>query len=197
MAPLTYPLTHSRTHSLTYLLRALRWLLRHVWPAVRAAVPSATLTLAGAWQWRAEVSEAHSGGIEVLGSVHERGEGGTGEGEGTTALSRLLLRASVVAAPALLASPLSTTAHTALTHGVPLVTTPLGGRGLLLGRAPGAVATAKTSTEFAAALATLLVNRSVWEGQRERARRHAAAHLGTPRLLKQLRRALHELVLPA
>ena len=78
----------------------------------------------------------------------------------------------------------------AITHGVPLVTTPVGSRGLLASRTPGAVAIAKTSAEFAQQLAVLLSNETAWERQRELARDHVAHHVGERSMLKQLRRSV-------
>jgi hypothetical protein len=46
---------------------------------------------------------------------------------------------------------------------------------------------------FAAALVSLLLDRSAWDAQRARSVHHAAAHLGAPRLHRQLRRALSEM----
>ena len=161
--------------------RAVRWLLRKVWPAVRAAVPSATLRLAGARQWRAEVRDApHVEGIEVIGRVDD--------------LASVLLSARVLAAPSLVPSGLSTKCMLALSHGVPLVTTPIGARGLLAAHTPGAITIAKTGAEFAAALVTLLNGRGAWAEQRERSKQHAMNYLGPTRLQKELRQILAEVM---
>jgi hypothetical protein len=98
-----------------------------------------------------------------------------------------MLEARVLAAPVLVPSGLATECMLALGHAVPLVTTPLGARGLLTARSPGAIAIARTSDEFAAALVSLLLDRSAWDAQRARSVHHAAAHLGAPRLHRQLR----------
>jgi hypothetical protein len=113
-----------------------------------------------------------------------------------------MLEARVLAAPVLVPSGLATECMLALGHAVPLVTTPLGARGLLTARSPGEggggrkkeeIAIARTSDEFAAALVSLLLDRSAWDAQRARSVHHAAAHLGAPRLHRQLRRALSEM----
>ena len=80
----------------------------------------------------------------------------------------------------------------ALSHALPLVTTPHGSRGLLATRTPGAIAIARSSTEFAAALATLLANRSAWSAQRKLAVAHVHEQLGPRRLQRELRRAAWE-----
>ena len=89
-----------------------------------------------------------------------------------------MLEARVLAAPVLVPSGLATECTLALGHAVPLVTTPLGARGLLTARSPGAIAIARTSDEFAAALVSLLLDRGAWDAQRARSIHHAAAHLG-------------------
>ena len=104
-----------------------------------------------------------------------------------------MLEARVLAAPVLVHSGLATECMLALGHAVPLVTTPVGARGLLTARSPSAIAIARTSDEFAAALVSLLLDRSAWDAQRARSVHHAAAYLGAPRLHRQLRRALSEM----
>ena len=123
--------------------------------------------------------ESRAEGVESLGRVED--------------LSPAMLEARVLAAPVLVPSGLATECMLALGHAVPLVTTPLGARGLLTARSPGAIAIARTSDEFAAALVSLLLDRGAWDAQRARSVHHAAAHLGAPRLHRQLRRALSEM----
>ena len=123
--------------------------------------------------------ESRAEGVESLGQVED--------------LSPAMLEARVLAAPVLMPSGLATECMLALGHAVPLVTTPhLGARGLLTARSPGAIAIARTSDEFAAALVSLLLDRGAWDAQRARSVHRAAAHLGAPRLHRQLRRALSE-----
>ena len=120
--------------------------------------------------------ESRAEGVESLGRVED--------------LSPAMLEARVLAAPVLVPSGLATECMLALGHAVPLVTTPLGARGLLTARSSGAIAIARTSDEFAAALVSLLLDRGAWDAQRASSVHHAAAHLGAPRLHRQLRRAL-------
>ena len=159
--------------------RVVRWVLLHVWPAVRAAVPTARLQLAGALEWTAEVRETRTSDVEVLDQVRD--------------LPTALIGVRVLAAPAFVASGITTEAFLALGHGVPLVTTPIGSRGLLPMRTPGAVTVARTSAEFATGLITLLINHTEWHRQRDLGQRHAMAHLGAARQQRALRAAFHDL----
>ena len=84
-------------------------------------------------------------------------------------------------------------AFLALGHGVPLVTSPLGARGLLSTRTAGAIAVARSSTDFALALITLLKNESAWSAQRNAAAVHVERHLGSRRLQRGIRRTLWEI----
>ena len=166
--------------------REVRWLLSRVWPKVRAALPSARLVLAGAAQWRAEAA-----GIAGVSAAAEGRANGAAGGVGTVGgVGRLVDAARLVAVPALVASGVASTSFAALRRAAPLVTTPLGMRGLLTNSTPGAVAVGRTAAEFAAAIIDLHSNGTRWARQRAAAMRHAERHLGEERAQKALRRAL-------
>ena len=125
--------------------------------------------------------ESRAEGVESLGRVED--------------LSPAMLEARVLAAPVLVPSGLATECMLALGHAVPLVTTPVGARGLLTARSPGAIAIARTSDEFAAALVSLLLDRGAWDAQRAQrspcgctSRRAQAASAASPRPQRDARR---------
>ena len=164
--------------------RVVRWLIRQVWPLVVARAPGASLRLAGSSQWRSEALAAKSSGVAGVRALETTG--------GSSSLLHALRGARVMVSPALAAASRLPVYGSllAMTHGVPLVTTPVGSRGLLASRTPGAVAIAKTSAEFAQQLAVLLSNDTAWERQRGLARDHVAHHVGERSMLKQLRRSV-------
>ena len=94
----------------------------------------------------------------------------------------------------LVSTGVSAAALLALEHGVPLLTTPLGTRGLHAKETRGAVSVARTPAEFAAAAVQLHQNATRWLEQRGRARAHAARHLVPGRLQRELRRAIAEAI---
>jgi hypothetical protein len=252
--------------------RALRWMLRHVWPLVRAAVPGALLALAGPNTWKLEVkraAESGLGGVIFLedGALptppnipanakrsgadvafkmtesqivrHAAEDGGcaaehdhltlraaamglppsTASSSSSTfsgtkpALLHCALRGARILASPVLASQLlppsngdvgggsggssvgdfPIPAFLALAHGIPLVTTPLGARGLLSTRTAGAIAVTRSSTDFALAFIALLSNSSAWTVQRNAAAVHVERHFGSRRLQRGMRRALWEI----
>ena len=167
--------------------RIVRWLVRQVWPSVIAVAPEATFKLAGAPQWKAEARAARANGIDGVGTL----DAATSSSP-SMLLPATLRAARVIVSPALASSGSLPAFGTllAMSHGVPLVTTPIGARGLLASRTPGAVTIAKTSAEFALGIVRLLRNASVWTRAKEVAGRHVAKHLSEEAQLRELRLAL-------
>ena len=116
---------------------ALSWLLED-WPKVREALPGARLLVAGRGLRADEVGTI--AGVTVLGEV----------GSGTDVLSQ----ASVLAFPCPPSTGPKIKVLEALAHGLPVVTTPAGMEGLVLGPGEGAVVV--TRKDFARALSDLL-----------------------------------------
>ena len=97
-------------------------------------------------------------------------------------------------APVLAGGGVSSKVFLALQHGMPVVTTPLGMRGLRLPRGQSILTVKKWSTDFARAASQLHDNATLWNRQRTRALRHAERELGVGRLLRALRAALSTVV---
>ncbi len=120
-------------------LSALGILLR-CWPEVRDAVPAARLLLAGRHLDRARVGSIP--GVDLLGEIPSSRD--------------LLDRAALVAFPCPATSGPKVKVLEALAHGVPVLTTPAGVEGIVLG--PGQGAELAGPGEFAGVLAKLLVS---------------------------------------
>jgi glycosyltransferase involved in cell wall biosynthesis len=118
-----------------------RWVLPRLlamWPMVRAAVPDARLLLAG----RGLHDVGDLAGVEVLGPLRCSAD--------------LLDRVALIAFPCPDTSGPKVKVLEALSHGLPVVTTPAGVEGLLLPPGSGAVVTGLEG--FPAALADLLAS---------------------------------------
>jgi glycosyltransferase involved in cell wall biosynthesis len=118
-----------------------RWVLPRLlamWPMVRAAVPNARLLLAG----RGLHDVGELAGVEVLGPLRRSAD--------------LLDRVALIAFPCPDTSGPKVKVLEALSHGLPVVTTPAGVEGLLLRPGSGAVVTGLEG--FPAALADLLAS---------------------------------------
>jgi len=138
---------------------AVQWFHDAMLPRVRAAVPSARLTVAGADPPPAIRALAAEPGIEVTGFVD--------------ALEPYYARASVFVAPLRIAGGIAGKTLDALAAGCPVVTTTLGNEAF--GATPGEhLLTADTPAEFAAAVVRLLddadLRRRLGEGGRAFAR---------------------------
>ena len=94
-----------------------QWLVEQVWPAVRAAVPDATLTLAGGDpDDRVSALASSENGISVTGWVDD--------------LDPLYARAAVVVVPLLMGSGVKFKTIEAMCAGVPVVSTTIGAEGV-------------------------------------------------------------------
>ena len=170
--------------------RLVRWMVRNVWPAVTERVPGATLQLAGSSMWYAEAKAARASGITGVSFI---GEGAASVGDSAARQLTMALRTSRVLASPALAAPggaPSFASLLAISHALPLVTTPIGARGLLASRSPGAVSIVKTALEFATAVAQLLTNSTAWTIQRNTAATHAQRHLGERAVVSTLRQSV-------
>jgi glycosyltransferase involved in cell wall biosynthesis len=129
--------------------RGAEWMLRSVWPAVRARVPAATLRCVGARMPPALAAlAAATPGVEVCGQLAD--------------ITRVLHEAAVVVAPILEGSGTRLKIVEAWSQGKAVVTTPKGIEGLPA--PPDAVAIAGDPEAFAAAATALLL-----DGDRRRA----------------------------
>ena len=159
-------------------------------PAVTERVPGATLQLAGSSMWYAEAKAARASGITGVSFI---GEGAASVGDSAARQLTMALRTSRVLASPALAAPggaPSFASLLAISHALPLVTTPIGARGLLASRSPGAVSIVKTALEFATAVAQLLTNSTAWTIQRNTAATHAQRHLGERAVVSTLRQSV-------
>ncbi|MGY1735354.1 glycosyltransferase [Geodermatophilus sp. SYSU D00684] len=123
-------------------LDAAWWLLREVWPLVRAQVPGARLTIAGAGSPPALHQEAAATGVEVTGPVES--------------LSAYYRRASVAVSPMRLGAGVKLKGVVAMLWGVPVVATSVGAEGI---EGPDVfAAVADDAAAFAAAVARVLTD---------------------------------------
>ena len=130
-------------------LDGLLWFLREVWPAVRAAVPGATLTVVGSKPPPAVRALDGRDGVRVAGFVPET--------------APYLDRAAVSVAPLRYGAGMKGKVTEAMASGVPVVTTTVGAQGL--GAAPGRhLLVADAPADFARGVIDLL-------GDRERGER--------------------------
>lgn len=169
--------------------KGVRWLVRQVWPVVHKAIPDARLQVVGDAHLETEMRIGSDTGVETITSVY------TSSGMDSTkagALRQALQSARVVALPILASSSsLTDGSILALGHGVPLVATVHGARGLLSSRTPGAIAVGRTKEAFASELISLLSNESAWRKQQKWASVHIERHLTVTRLHRELRRAVN------
>ena len=138
---------------------AVRWFQREMLPRVRAAVPSARLTVVGADPPAAVRALAAEPGVDVTGFVD--------------ALEPYYARATVFVAPLRIAGGIAGKTLDALAAGCPVVTTTLGNEAF--GATPGEhLLTADTPADFAAAVVRVLgdadLRRRLGEGGRAFAR---------------------------
>jgi glycosyltransferase involved in cell wall biosynthesis len=141
---------------------ALAWLAEEIAPRIRALRPQAHFACAGFSRKGGGVeSAAAAAGIELLGFVRD--------------LDAELARASLVIAPVRLGRGIRMKNLEALAHGVPLLTTSVGARGLGA-LAPGALSVADDAQGLTDAAVSLLAERDRAEAMgalgREEVRRH-------------------------
>jgi glycosyltransferase involved in cell wall biosynthesis len=139
-------------------------LVRDVWPAVRAALPDARLTLVGTAP-PAEVQALAGDGVVVTGWV--------------PAVRPYLDRARVSVAPLRFGAGVKGKIGEALGAGLPVVTTSIGAEGM--GLADGETAlVADGAAELAAAIVRLHEDAALWERVAAAGHEHVGATLGSP-----------------
>lgn len=134
---------------------AVEWLVRGIWPLVVARVPDARLRLIGSQLDPVLAAEARSQGIELAGYVED--------------LPRALADVAVGLAPIRLGTGVRVKFLENLSLGIPTVTTLLGSRGTRTADGIHCLR-AETTTEFAAAVARLLLDRRLRCGLAEAGR---------------------------
>lgn len=133
----------------------LRWLLRDVWPRLRAALPAAELVVCG----------------NVAEKIAERPAGVTFRGV-VPSLDAAYAESRVVLVPVPSGTGLKVKLVEALCHGRPVVTTPAGAAGVATGADSG-VAVAADADGFAAATRRLLADDAAWRAAAGAAAAHA------------------------
>jgi glycosyltransferase involved in cell wall biosynthesis len=159
--------------------QAARWLVRAVWPRVRAALPSAALRLVGANPPPAITALARQPGVTVTGYVPD--------------LAAEYAQARVVAAPLFAAAGALNKVMDGLAAGRPVVATPAANIGVA--GPPDAVFEADQPAAFAAAVIRLLSDDAAWRCAALAARRFALAAFDWPAAAARLEAKLLELVL--
>lgn len=151
---------------------ALRFLLDEVWPRVRAAVPHATLTVAGTvgrvLSETAGRQEVRAMGVAAVGVVPD--------------LTVEYAQAAVCCVPLRLGTGIKIKLLEALEHGKAIVSTGVGVEGLA-GWAEDAVCVADTAEAFARAIITLLTDERARREQEAAAHCAATRHFGPQRAL--------------
>lgn len=118
---------------------ALEWLLREVWPRVRAAEPAAALVVAGAV---GQSVASPPPGVAIAGAVAD--------------LARIYAAADLSLVPLPLGTGLKIKLVEAMGHGHPVVTTPAGAEGFAALEAGQVAVVASAAADFAAAVVRLL-----------------------------------------
>ena len=154
---------------------AANWLVRGIWPHVRAAVPDAELTLAGA-NPTAAVQALAGDGVRVTGSLSE------------AALAEEYARARVALVPLRCGAGVKRKVVEAMHLGVPVVTTPVGAQGL--GDAGDALAVADDPAGLALAVLRLLRDDAAWTTQADAARGWVRARFTGQAMREVLARSL-------
>lgn len=157
--------------------RAAQWLATAIWPAVRAAHPSARLRLVGANPTAAIQRLAQQSGVEVTGWVPD--------------LPDEYRRARVVVAPMRSEAGALNKVMDALAAGRPVVATASANAGV--GAPPDAVRVAEDAGDFARAISHLLADDQDAEGLGAAGRRFARAAFNWPKAAATVEAALVEL----
>lgn len=155
--------------------QAVEWLLRHIWPALRARVPGVRLTIVGREPAADLARMAQAAGVELAGDAPD--------------VRPYYDRARAVIAPIRSGGGIRVKILEALAMGRPVVTTRLGAEGLPL--EPGEHALfADSADEVAAQVARLLSDRALAEGLAANGRALVAREFGWEALAARQERAL-------
>jgi len=148
----------------------------NIWPLVRRKMPDAVFRVVGS-RVPAQIRDLHGNGIEVLGFVSD--------------LTSLMDRSRLMVAPLRFGAGIKGKIGTALSHGLPVVTTSIGAEGMDLLPGEG-VRVADDPVAFADLVADLYGNPDVWEresrGAVEFARRRYSLAAGCEVVSEILRR---------
>jgi glycosyltransferase involved in cell wall biosynthesis len=120
-----------------------RWLLKHVWPAVRLRVPSATITLAGANPPKWFHNHA-ANGVTATGFVED--------------LEPFYRSAALSVAPLLRGAGIKVKVPQALMYGLPVVATTIGAEGVPVDGPMSFLRVENSPAAFAASIVDLLTN---------------------------------------
>lgn len=152
----------------------LEWLLRDVWPRLRAALPGAELVVCG----------------NVVEKIAQRPAGVTFRGV-VPSLDEAYATSRAVLVPVPSGTGLKVKLVEALCHGRPVVTTPAGAAGVEAGDGTG-VAVATDADAFVAATRRLLVDDAAWTAAAEAAAAHARRRFAPDAAFGPLRQALSD-----
>lgn len=148
----------------------------NIWPLVRRKIPAAVFRVVGS-RVPSQIRDLHGNGIEVLGFVSD--------------LTSLMNRSRLMVAPLRFGAGIKGKIGTALSHGLPVVTTSIGAEGMDLLPGEG-VRVADDPVAFADLVADLYGNPDVWEresrGAVEFARRRYSLAAGCEVVSEILRR---------
>lgn len=148
----------------------------NIWPLVRRMIPAAVFRVVGS-RVPSQIRDLHGNGIEVLGFVSD--------------LTSIMDRSRLMVAPLRFGAGIKGKIGTALSHGLPVVTTSIGAEGMDLLPGEG-VRVADDPVAFADLVADLYGNPDVWEresrGAVEFARRRYSLAAGCEVVSEILRR---------
>ncbi|HEY1801504.1 MAG TPA: glycosyltransferase [Terriglobales bacterium] len=145
------------------------WLLKEVWPLVRARVPEATLSLVGS---NLPAGLGSQEGVQPIGHVPD--------------IKPFLLQHRVFVCPIRFGTGIKTKNLSALGSGLSLVTTTIGAEGMNLRHGHSALI-ADNAEEFAAAIVRAYTDNILWQRLSREGRQHMAIEFGYPRLQKSIR----------
>ena len=147
-----------------------QWLLREIWPSVRRQLPTANLYIAGNSSTLLE--SAAASGIQVLGRVEDLGE--------------LYERCRVFAASTRSCTGIQTKVLSALSFGLPAVTTSTTAKRLRLAHQNGALL-ADNASAFANEIVRLHGDSALWDAMSIRAQEHVRREFCEAKLRAQVR----------
>ena len=146
------------------------WMLREVWPLVRAQIPSATLSLAGS-NFPAGLGSQHEG-VKAIGHVPD--------------IQPLLHEHRIFVCPIRFGTGIKTKNLSALGSGLPLVTTTIGAEGMNLRHGHSALI-ADAADAFAAEIVRSYRDSILWQRLSREGRRHVSVEFGHNRLRVSMR----------
>jgi len=149
------------------------WLLHKVWPQVRAALPDATLSLAGS-NFPAGFGAQYEG-VRPIGHVKD--------------LQALFAEHKVFVAPIRFGTGIKTKNLSALGYGLPLVTTTVGAEGINLSHGSQALI-ADQADYFATCMMQAYTDENLWSQLVRQGKHHVSSEFGQ----KRLHNAVHALV---